>query len=99
MPTPWVLISSSLNSIYEEPNFQDALGNERATEFLSQWRLAADAQRRWLILVGEYGTGKTALTRVLQHPWNLDYQQQPALPIAFRIELRDFTRQFDARGL
>jgi hypothetical protein len=49
--------------------------------------------------VGEYGTGKTALTRVLQYRWSTAYQKDPSLPIPFRIELRDFTRQFDARGL
>ena len=87
-----------LNSIYEEPNFQDALGSERATEYLSEWRLT-DTQRRWLVLVGEYGTGKTALTKILQYRWTVDYQRHAGFPIPFRIELRDFTRQFDARGL
>jgi NACHT domain/Restriction endonuclease len=88
-----------LASIYEEPNFEDPLGTEVATQFLTDWRVSANPERRWLILTGEYGTGKTALTKVLQYRWALDYQRNPTLPVPFRIELRDFTRQFDARGL
>lgn len=88
-----------LDTIYEEPRFQDVLGNEYATEFLSDWRSRADSRSGWLVVVGEYGTGKTALTRVLQFRWLRDYSTNPALPIPFRIELRDFARQFDARGL
>jgi hypothetical protein len=88
-----------LNSIYEEPELQDRFGKHRATEFLTIWRDSTTNDKRWLILVGEYGTGKTALTQVLQYRWLLEYQSNPTQPIPFRLELRDFTRQFDARGL
>jgi predicted NACHT family NTPase len=50
-------------------------------------------------VTGEYGTGKTALTKILQYRWLQEYKRNPALPIVFRIELRDFARQFDANGL
>jgi len=52
-----------------------------------------------LIIVGEYGTGKTALTKILLKRWMQEYQHNTLLPMPFRIELRDFTRQFDARSL
>ena len=88
-----------LDSVYEEPEFDDGFGKHAATTFLTDWRDATVQDKRWLVVVGEYGTGKTALTRVLQYRWSAAYQQNPSLPIPFRIELRDFTRQFDARGL
>jgi len=90
---------AKLNEIYEEPHFEDEQGKDLASEFLTHWRSLDDPAKRWLIVVGEYGTGKTALTRVLQYRWLSEYKQNPSLPIPFRIELRDFTRQFDARGL
>jgi len=90
---------TELNQIYEEPDFNDKLGREKATPFLTKWRDDASSSNKWLILVGEYGTGKTAITKVLQYRWLQNYKQDPSLPIPFRIELRDFTRQFDAHGL
>ncbi|MEV5703721.1 NACHT domain-containing protein [Actinoallomurus sp. NPDC052274] len=89
----------SLNSIYEEPNFEDSLGVHQATDWLSRWRTSATEDSRWLIIAGEYGTGKSALTKVLQRRWTEDYRADAKLALPFRIELRDFTRQFDARGL
>ena len=89
----------ALDSVYEEPFFKDQEGTELATEFLTNWRDSSDGSDGWLIVIGEYGTGKTALTKVLQYRWLNDYLGNPALPIPFRIELRDFTRQFNARGL
>jgi hypothetical protein len=88
-----------LSSIYEEPYFDDSSGTSLATDWLGKWRTDEEEQRRWLVVVGEYGTGKTALTKVLQRRWTQEYHDNPALPIPFRIELRDFNRQFDARGL
>ena len=90
---------ASLNAIYEEPNFRDSLGEDPATGFLTRWRDNAAGGPGWIVVTGEYGTGKTALTRVLQYRWLHDYKRNPALPIVFRIELRDFARQFDANGL
>jgi chromosomal replication initiation ATPase DnaA len=87
---------TELNNIYEEPFFEDALGKAGATEFLTSWRDNKNSEKRWLIIIGEYGTGKTALTQVLQYRWSTDYQHNASLPIPFRIELRDFTRQFNA---
>ncbi len=90
---------SSLDSVYEEPLFDDSLGTDYATSYLTQWRDSADSSRRWLIVTGQYGTGKTALTRVLQYRWVSEYRMNPSLPIPFRIELRDFSKQFDERAL
>jgi uncharacterized protein YjbI with pentapeptide repeats/Cdc6-like AAA superfamily ATPase len=90
---------ATLSEIYEPPNFEDKLGSELAVDYLTAWKNASTPEQRWLIVTGEYGTGKTALTRVLQYRWLEEYKQNPALPIPFRIELRNFTRQFDARGL
>ena len=88
-----------LDSVYEEPRFSDVSGHHVATEYLDQWRNSSASDSKWLVIVGEYGTGKTALTRVLQYRWTKRYFEDPRSPIPFRIELRDFTRQFDARGL
>jgi uncharacterized protein YjbI with pentapeptide repeats len=90
---------SNLDRIYEEPYFNDASGKDKATEYLSDWRTSRKDDNRWLIITGEYGTGKTALTKILQHRWLNEHIKDPDLPLPFRIELRDFVRQFDARGL
>ena len=87
-----------LLAVYEEPDFEDATGRDPATAWLTDWLVDAE-QQRWLIVTGEYGTGKTALTRVLLHRWLADYRTDSTRPIPLRIELRSFTRQFDARGL
>lgn len=89
---------STLRKTYEEPVLHDEHGTDKALEYLRQWRDRQDVAR-WLIIVGEYGTGKTALTKVLQYDWCLDYASDPSSPIVFRMELRDFARQFDADGL
>lgn len=89
----------NLSSRYEEPVFDDPMGHDSATGYLSTWRDQNDPKSRWLIVSGEYGTGKTALTKILLLRWLRDYKQNPDKPLALRIELRDFHRQFDARGL
>ncbi len=90
---------NSLIASYEEPLFNDEKGIDSATVWLNRWRSFAPDDAKWLIILGEYGTGKTSLTRVLQHRWLGDYLANPASPIPIRIELRNFTRQFDANGL
>lgn len=87
-----------LDEVYEEPNFEDAFGTNVATDFLTDW-YKSDSDRRWLVVVGEYGTGKTALTRVLHRRWLKAYAEGAGTPLPFRIELRDFAKQFDSRGL
>lgn len=89
----------ALDTIYEEARFRDKLGDDSATAFLSEWRLLEAPTNPWIVVVGDYGTGKTALTKVLLRRWMMDYEKNPNSPIPFRIELKDFTRQFDARGL
>lgn len=88
-----------LSKDYEEPQFKDNKGTDYATRWLGQWKSYSPESAKWLIILGEYGTGKTALTRVLQHRWITDYHSDPTKPIPVRVELRNFTRQFDARGL
>lgn len=86
-------------STYEEPLFNDEKGIESATGWLSHWKRHAREEAKWLIILGEYGTGKTCLTKVLQHRWLTDYHANPLAPIPIRIELKNFSRQFDANGL
>ncbi len=88
-----------LDTSYEEPLFSDNRGTDYATRWLKHWKSYAPDAARWLIVLGEYGTGKTSLTRVLQRRWIQDYQANPSSPIPVRIELRNFSRQFDAQGL
>lgn len=90
---------AAFNELYEEPYLSDECGDHLATTWLSTWRTANDPRDRWLIVLGEYGTGKTSLTRILQYRWLKEYRHTPVTPIPFRIELRDFSRQFDARTL
>ncbi|MFJ4810255.1 NACHT domain-containing protein [Streptomyces longwoodensis] len=88
-----------LDLVYEEPDFVDSHGTQKATEWLTDWAALDNASSRWVVVVGEYGTGKTALTRVLQRRWMTAYKNGQMSRIPFRVELKDFTRQFDARGL
>lgn len=90
---------TSLVDTYEEPFFQDSKGHEMANAWLKRWKAYASSESKWLIILGEYGTGKTTLTRILQHRWLEEYRADPSQPIPIRIELRNFSRQFDARGL
>ncbi|MCX6955747.1 MAG: pentapeptide repeat-containing protein [Verrucomicrobia bacterium] len=90
---------TTLEARYEEPNFSDSISDEQATPFLTSWKNNPKEERRWLVVVGEYGTGKTALTHILARRWLREYKENPSRPIPLRIELRDFTRQFNAQGL
>ena len=87
-----------LEKTYEEPFFQEKQ-KIHATGYLNNWKLSSRPEERWLIVVGEYGTGKTALTRILQRRWVQDYHKDPRQAIPFRIELNNFTKQFEADGL
>ncbi|MEV4268406.1 NACHT domain-containing protein [Micromonospora aurantiaca (nom. illeg.)] len=89
---------SILDEVYEEPEFDDEIGRASATKYLTDWSRSR-SNNRWLVVVGEYGTGKTALTRVLQRRWMKDYVAGEDVALPFRIELKDFSKQFDARGL
>ncbi|WP_433166211.1 NACHT domain-containing protein [Kribbella sp. CA-247076] len=88
-----------LHEVYEQPRFVDRYGDDVAPTYLTDWLLADAVTHPWLVVVGEYGTGKTALTRVLQRRWTELYRGGGHAPLPFRIELRDFTKQFDSRGL
>ncbi|NRG42297.1 NACHT domain-containing protein [Rathayibacter sp. VKM Ac-2835] len=88
-----------LSSVYEHPKFVDAHGSDNALEWMDKWLHDHDAAKSWLLVVGEYGTGKSALTRMLQKRWLESYKQDPGAAIPVRIELGAFTKQFDAQGL
>jgi hypothetical protein len=89
----------ALDAVYQMPRFADAHGSDPAVAWLDHWVTESTTDKSWLIIVGEYGTGKTALTRVLQYRWLQRYKSNPSAPIPIRIELGNFTRQFDAQGL
>jgi hypothetical protein len=92
------VINQLMNS-YEEPFFKDRRGEEIATTWLNEWKESRQPSMNWLVVLGEYGTGKTALTLRLQSEWIRQYRENPSHPIPLRIELRSFTKQFDARSL
>ncbi len=88
-----------LSETYEEANFEDAHGEEFATDWITNWAYTDNVENRWIILLGEYGTGKTCLTEVLQYRLICRYHEHPEGKLPMRISLRDFSRQFDARTL
>lgn len=90
---------ATLAQTYEEPYFRDERGEHLAPAWLNEWKLDPNPASNWLVVLGEYGTGKTALTLKLQHDWLQSYLNAPHHPIPVRIELRSFVRQFDARSL
>jgi uncharacterized protein YjbI with pentapeptide repeats len=90
---------STLVQTYEEPYFRDEIGEHLAPAWLDEWARDSGVGKNWLVILGEYGTGKTALTLKLQHDWLQKYRGAPNSPIPIRIELRNFVRQFDARSL
>lgn len=90
---------SDLDQIYQEPELHDSIGRHSATQFLTRWWRERTPDVNWIMLIGEYGTGKTALTKILQRRWTAEHVGDPSLPIPFRVELRDFIRQFDSRSL
>lgn len=89
----------ALASIYEPPHFVDSHGDDDALTWMDKWLADVDASKSWLLVVGEYGTGKSALTKMLQKRWLEAYSVDPSAPIPVRIELGAFTKQFDAQGL
>lgn len=90
---------TALSQSYEKPYFRDDRGEHLAPTWLDEWLLESGTSSNWLVVLGEYGTGKTALTLKLQHDWLQNYQNAPHNPIPIRIELRNFVRQFDTRSL
>ena len=84
---------------YEQPFLKDKLGTNPATEWLSSWMSEPSPQSKWLIILGEYGTGKTSLTQMLQLDWASKYKKDVSAKLPIRIELRNFSRQFDASSL
>lgn len=90
---------AQLDSVYEPPTFEDSHGRSLALDWMSQWLSGQDSSNSWLIITGEYGTGKSALTKILQLRWLRQYATNPAAAIPVRIELGDFSKQFDAQGL
>lgn len=90
---------SRLAEVYERPRLDDSHGVDDALSWMDSWLADPDRSKSWLIIVGEYGTGKSALTRMLLKSWLETYANDPGAPIPIRIELGNFTKQFDAQGL
>lgn len=88
-----------LQDAYQIPFFDDSHGVDDAIAWMDSWLAKSDSKDSWLIIIGEYGTGKSALTKMLQLRWLKRYVADPSSPIPIRIELGQFTRQFDAQGL
>jgi len=88
-----------LAEVYEPPHFDLDGRLEPALNRLHEWVSDNEAPSGWLIVVGEYGTGKTALTQVLLRELMQQHRVDPSCPIPVRIELRDFTKQFDVSSL
>lgn len=97
--SPQALSLTQLSEVYEAPSFDDSLGTDNALDWMDAWLTAPESSMSWLIITGEYGTGKSALTRMLQKRWLTQYGSNAASPIPIRIELGNFTKQFDAQGL
>lgn len=87
-----------LAQVYEEPMFDMEPSLEPALTSLKRWT-STDTGPGWLIVVGEYGTGKTALTQMMLRELMEAHRDDPTAPIPVRIELRDFTKQFDVSSL
>ncbi|ADG73709.1 putative signal transduction protein with Nacht domain [Cellulomonas flavigena DSM 20109] len=88
-----------LADVYEPPHFDFDTRLEPALEALHEWIEDSESGSGWLIVVGEYGTGKTALTQMLLRQLMEKNKADPTCPIPVRIELRDFTKQFDVSSL
>jgi hypothetical protein len=88
----------ALQTAYEEPKLRNERGRHPALSTLGDW-LKKDRKHKWLVVLGEYGTGKTALTKILQLRWINEHLRDIASPIPFRIELRGFPKQFDSDTL
>lgn len=91
-------IIQNLVQRYEPPTLSDSTGVNDAISWFNDWIFRPE-KNKWVVLLGEYGTGKTALTQYLQSTWLNCYAADAKHPVPIRIELRDFTRQFDARSL
>ncbi|MCW3842787.1 hypothetical protein ONA70_22050 [Micromonospora yasonensis] len=88
-----------LADVYEHPQFeQDGRLTEALVE-LDNWASNTSVSAGWLIVVGEYGTGKTALSQMMLRRLMAMNRADPSAPIPVRIELRDFTKQFDVSSL
>ncbi len=88
-----------LERVYVEPDFSDQHGEHPATEAMTRWLNAETSRVPWVMITGTYGTGKTALTRILLRRWMRRFKANRTLRLPIRIELGDFTKQFTARGL
>ncbi|WP_404365589.1 pentapeptide repeat-containing protein [Corallococcus coralloides] len=84
-------------SLVLKPNKQNTPSKtEQALDWFDAW--LTSPKRNWVSLIGDYGTGKTALTRMLLLRWMHRFQKTgDYLPI--RIELKDFATKFDYEGL
>jgi hypothetical protein len=91
-----------LSAVYQIPEIvtrsRDGSQERRysALDWFDSW--LASPTRSWVSLVGDYGTGKTALTKILLLRWMGTWRERGEL-LPIRIELRDFATKFDFEGL
>jgi hypothetical protein len=103
-PRPFWLEVEDLQGEYQDPTIQvisgknDTVVSPSALAWFDAWLAKPESERRWVSLVGDYGSGKTALTKVLLRRWMRDYRRGGTI-LPIRIELRDFARKFDFEGL
>ena len=91
-----------LERAYQEPPLSvrdsTALRGMPALAWFDNWLRQPPESQQWVLLSGNYGSGKTALTKMLLRLWMQRYRNGGrVLPI--RIELRDFARKFDEQTL
>ena len=105
LPRPLWQELRDLEYVYQEPSISIKRGragsppsapSDKALGWFDTW--LESPTRHWVSLIGDYGTGKTALTKVLLLRWMRKFRiDGKFLPI--RIELRDFATKFDYEGL
>jgi RNA polymerase sigma factor (sigma-70 family) len=86
--------------MFIEPSIgHDAVGsNTDAFEIINEWVL--DGEWNQLTLLGDVGTGKSFLSRMIAYRLVQDYQKAPLeSPLPILIDLRNADRQFSLEGL
>jgi tRNA A37 threonylcarbamoyladenosine biosynthesis protein TsaE len=95
-PNPVWFDLLNLESVYINPIVIDNNKEVEALEWFDDW---LNLDSGWVTLIGDYGTGKTALTNMLLLRWMRRYHKNIDFPMPVRIELRHFARRMDYDGL
>ena len=87
-------------AVYIEPSVSEEVhgDSQPAAAMIDRW--LSNADRTQLTLLGDVGTGKTFLSRVVAHRLAVKYLESPhQSPLPVRIDLRNADRQFTLEGL